>query len=276
MVPPVHAQTSAPCDGADLGAQRACSDQRAAQIAGGPAWMACAGSCAIRQDGADAVVLDLKGKERKRLPGLRFLPGAGQTQCLSLLPFLTEAGHLQLLDSDSFVAAEDFPLTDLYDGNPVKDPSLLPNVLELAQLSCDGTRFFAPQQDGPGFVRVMIGQDGLAVPDDNRNVIVVSPTGRYGVTLDSGEGEALRLQDYILLTDLEINARFEVDTVFFDIEEKNLLIRHSDGQSMEVEIVSLDDGTVRGTVPYPAEAGLSFRVTDQGGKPALEPVNLPN
>lgn len=274
------ASTDETCTGLPPGL-RACSDAKATTIAGAPAWLACTGACAIRQEGADAVVLDAKGQIRQRLAGLTFLPGAGETLCLSVLPFLSEQGRLVLIDAISLTRANDLDLNQIYDSAPSAGTPMRTNLVTLGQLSCDGTRFFAPEQDGAGFVLLNIGDDGVAVPDDSAPVINVSASGRYGLVL-TGDDSHLMLRDYAGGPDRPTSAVFERDTAFFDIDEQHLLIRRSDAVlGMVVEIMALDDGKLLGKLAYPPEGGLSFRVvTEKGatgsGQPQLQPMPVPS
>lgn len=273
--------TNGRCAAADLAPLRRCSDRRAQAIAGAPAWEACEGRCIIRQNGADAVLMDAQGRVIATLAGLTFLLGAGRTSCLSGLPFLTANSDLVVLDGAGAVAAgpSDSPpaeiarlsLAPLYETAPHDDPVLHEAMTATARLSCDGARFFSPLQDGIGFSVERITPSGTTAdaPEPvTGTVIFASPTGRYGLEIGEGGAGGYILRDFVTGTSTETAARPELDVPFFDVSERYLLIRMAPpaGQPAEpdtpMEITITDLATLRrvGAEKHPPSAGLAFRV----------------
>lgn len=267
---PAHADADL-CQDAAVAVTRECSDLGAARIArGSPAWLVSGGARIIRPAGADSEVLDTGGQVLHRIAGARFLPGAGNTQCLTALPFVAGDGVLTLYDADGFAPLGTWSLADLYAVDFRAEPSMLQTVVERARVSCDGQRLFAPSLDGEGFTVHPLtagGFAGNAADAQGAAVIIVSPSGRYGLSVDSDAGSTFRLDDFRNGAAFSTDAVFETDLPFFDVDERHLLIR----RDIAVEIIDLASGKQVGRVPYPDEGGLDFRVENG----ALVPVSLP-
>ena len=256
---------------------RPCSDQRAAQFAQNrPIWQACSGQCFIRQDQDGAVILSPSGQIIHRLAGLEFLPGTGKTTCLTQLPFLSRKDELIVIESDHFQEISRLALADFYDIPPHQDPILLPAMTGTAQLSCDGARFFRPLQDTMGFAMHRLGPAGW-LPDDSEAppILILAPSGRYALSVDSKDEGLFRLEDLAQNTSFKTSARFELDLPFFDISETYLLIRREGNEGPSaIDIVSLASGEKLGTQSVIPESGLFQRVHRDPGGVSLTALDL--
>lgn len=244
---------------------RACTDKAAREIAGEPAWLACQGGCIVRQIGADAAILDLRGQVMHDLAGLRFLPGNGRTDCLVALPFVSVAGELVILDAPTGEPLSRQPLAPFYAVDFTAEPDLLNTIAELGQLSCDGKRFFAPSLDGTGFAVLDPATpfpEGGADQSDTNRVIAISPTGNHVLSITSGGDGHYHLQGFDGGPVHRIDAVFELDTVFFDVTERYLLIRRG-SDPHHAEVLELPDGRSIGKAPLTQEMGLDLRVMGQ-------------
>lgn len=270
---PGHAAVGAACADPATVVTRDCTDAKAAALAGSgaAAWLACDGACIIRQSGADAEIVDLDGKLRQRLAGARFLPGAGRTDCLTLLPFLAADGGLTLIDPASLDIRESHALAPLYAVDFTTSPDLLETLRLGAQVSCDGKRFFAPSLDGIGFAVLPLGAGafGDGALEQAQQVVIISARGAYGLGVDSETG-TYRLHAFNTGQDIATDAVFEIDMPFFDIDETHLLIRKETATGTEVAILDLADGKQIAQVPYPPEGGLRFRVEAGGLVPVAQ------
>ncbi|MDF3608017.1 hypothetical protein PE067_18920 [Paracoccus sp. DMF-8] len=252
---------------------RGCTDPAASAIAGVPAWMACGGGCIVVQEGADARVLGPDGALRQVVPGARFLPGAGQTACLAAMPFLTDQAELLVLDDALHELARQ-SFAPFYAVDFVAEPYLLDTIALRSQMSCDGKRFFAPSLDGEGFTVLDIGVP-FADQDGAGSVIVISDSGRYGLSVDSDGDGHYRLQDFDGGQERRIDAVFEIDMVFFDVAERYLLIRRA-ADPGHAEVLELPGAQSIGRAPLPQDVGLNLRVTGQRDALRLQPVALPD
>lgn len=255
---------------------RDCTDPAASAVAGGPAWLACDGDCIVAQDGSNARILGPDGALRQVLPGARFLPGAGRTACLAAMPFLTDQAELVVLDKALHEVARQ-SLAPFYAVDFAAEPHLLDTIALRGQISCDGKRFFAPSLDGEGFTVLDMnapfpGHDTL--PDGSDAVIVISGTGRYGLTVDSDGDGHYRLRDFDGGQVQPVDAVFEIDTVFFDVAERYLLIRRASAPG-HAEVLELPGAQSIGRAPLPQDVGLNLRVTGQRDVLRLVPVALP-
>ncbi|MDO5606530.1 MAG: hypothetical protein Q4G25_15355 [Paracoccus sp. (in: a-proteobacteria)] len=231
-------------------------------------WTACGGGCTIRQSGPDAEVLDSQGNLRQRLSGMRFLPGAGRTDCLSAFGFIAADGMVTVLDAESLRLRETHALAPLYDVDFMAEPHFLETVAQGAWLSCDGLRLFAPSLDGVALSVLPLGAgqwDGdaiAAVP----TAIIASPSGRYGLSV-AEDGRYL-VTDYQTGRSFGTDAVFEIDLPFFDVDETHLLVRREAPDGLVVTIIDLATGQEAGHVPYPEAGGLRFHLRDGALIPA--------
>lgn len=248
-----------------IGKTRECTDARAARIAGtDTAWLTCGGGCIVSQTGPDAAVLDERGELRKEFPDMRFLPGNGRTDCLAALAFLRSDGLLTVLGAGNLAPRETHALSNLYAVDFGAEPGLLETVLLEGRLSCDGRRFFAPSLDGIGFAVLELGSGefGATALEDAPQVVIVSPSGRFGLGVDSQGDGTYGLLDFETGNGFATDAVFELDVPFFDIDEAHLLIRKGELPEAEITVYNLSDGSEIGRAPYPAEGGFRFRFAD--------------
>lgn len=259
---------------------RGCTDQ-AARAAGpasaDPVWLACQGQCVVTQSAEGARIQDRDGRTLHSLDGLRFLPGGGRTGCMVALPFVDGSGDLIILDAGEFHQRSRHALAPFYAVDFGAEPDLLDRVVESAQLSCDGKRFFAPSLDGVGFAVLdpagpFPGAD--AAERDETAVIVISGTGRYGLTVASGGDGHYHLQDFDSGQQHRTNAVFELDMPFFDVEELHLLIRYQDDPG-HAEVLALPEARLLGRAALPQDGGLDLRVTGGAETPQPVPVVVP-
>lgn len=261
------------CSGIELAGLRACTDAKATQLAGGPAWLACHGDCLIRQDGPDAQILDNQGKLREMLVGHSFLPGTGNTACLGRLAFLTDEGRIRILDAEALSQRASAPLEVLFDENP-GDAALRDRLLSRARLSCDGQRFYAPLSDSDGFLLARVADETLHPDDSIGALIVLSPSGRYALGVDDASNGRFRLRDLQEGRDFLTSATFEIDIPGFDLAERALLIRRAYDAPV-IEVYDLQGGSPLGEVAVPPESGPEFQLQMAAGKPQLTPLEMP-
>lgn len=263
------------CEDPAIANTRACTDIQARAIAkSDAAWLACGGACVIRQAGQDADLLDQRGEVQRRLAGMRFLPGSGRTDCLSALAFVGADGLMTVYDAASLATRETHALSSLYAADLASDPGLMDTIITQGGLSCDGTRFFAPSLDGVGFAVLQLGSGafGETAWDTAPHVVIVSPSGRFGLGVESDGASTYLLRDFKTGESFTTDAVFERDVPFFDIDEKHLLTRKGELAEAELTIYDLATGERVGQVPYPKDGGLRFRYVD-GQLVSLPDVN---
>lgn len=240
-------------------------------VTGRAAWMGCGGQCVITHQVDGVTVLDRPSQVATRFEGVRFLPGAGSTRNLRHLPLLAADGQLILIAADGLELAGRIPLVDVVDG----DVALAPRFVEEARISTDGRRFFIPSPDGPGFSVHAIEGDALRPLLPAHPAMLVSPSGRYGLTVDPDGDGRYALTDYVSGTSFPTRARFEIDVPFFDVDERFLLTRRQHVDGTHVSAYRLADGELVGTFARPDAAGQVVRVETGTNGTTLADIPLP-
>lgn len=252
---PVAAQAQN-CADESLSGLRLCTDPAAAAALGQPGWVGCRGQCLITAMPDGISITQRESGEVVRFSGAWFLAGNGDTGDLARLPLLGPEGQLILLDPDSLEPAAGYFLEGVVEG----DPQQTPRFTEEARLSADGHRLFVPSPDGPGFAVWQITQDGLSPLLPNDPVMVVSASGRYGLSVDTDGDGSYRLQDYERGLSLATPLRFEIDMPLFDVEETYLLRRHHYMAGPSLSVYDLNDMTQIANLAWPEGRGLDLRV----------------
>lgn len=173
-----------------------------------------------------------------------------------LLPLLAPDGQLVLLDADTLAPAAELSLAGAVEGDPAQHP----RFTEEARLSADGQRFFIPSPDGPGFAVWRISGGGLTPVLPADPVMVISASGRYGLSVVPGGDGTYRLQDYGQSLTFATELRFEIDTPFFDVDEKFLLRRHMFMSGPRLSIYDLNDLTLVSNIAWSEDTGLNLRI----------------
>lgn len=247
------------CDSADLAGLRTCSDKHAATLIGDIGWMGCDGSCVISENAGGVSVMNLQLEVTERFSETRFLPGNGDTRNLAILPLLSADGNLVLIDANSLQTTGNLSLSGVVDGNP----ATMPRFVEEARGSVDGRRFFVPSPDGPGFTTYEIAGDRFEPIQRGHPAMLISPSGRYGLTVDPQGDGTFTCMNYVSGTSFATRIRFEIDTPFFDVDERFLLRRHRYKAGLRLSAYSLSTGVFVTTVAWPEDASLNVRVTQE-------------
>lgn len=250
---PVYAQT---CGDPVLADMRICSDQAAAMRAKKSAWLSCNGTCLVIPDMDGVSVVDGRRQLLARFDNARFLAGEGSTRNLILLPFLTADGDLLLADTSNPQSAIRLSLSEVVDG----DAATLSRFVEEARLSADGRRFFVPSLDGPGFALWEISAGRLKPHKSIHPVLLISQSGRYAATVDPHGDRTFRVEDFEADRSFATNARFELDTPLFDIQEQYFVRRYEHNDQRFAEIYRLSDGKPFAGIPWPIGMSVTFRI----------------
>lgn len=256
------------CDKPNHAGVRDCSDWQAKALSNGSGWMGCDGLCLIREDANGVSIMNLEMQVAAHFNGAKFLAGAENTHDLKLLPFLAADGHLLLVDAKSHKTVANISLVNVVDG----DPAAMPRFIEEARVSVDGRRFFVPSPDGPGFSVYEITGDRLSLISPDHPAMLISPSGRYGLMVDPEGDGTFRLMDYFSGASVATNVRFEIDTPFFDVDERYLLKRHRYKAGPQLSAFRLPDGEFAGTVVWPETASMYVEVSQ--GKSGVRMTDL--
>ena len=244
------------CSDEILAAHRICTDPAAAADIGGPGWLSCYGSCLIAAETQGISITDSDTGQITQFAGAYFLAGAGITRDLTFLPLLAPDGRLVLLDPVTHAPAAELTLAGAVEGDPARQP----RFTDEARLSADGQRLFIPSPDGPGFAVWRISGDGLTPLSPADPVMVISASGRYGLSVAPDGDGTYRLQDYGRSLSFATDLRFEIDTPFFDLDEKYLLRRHMFMSGPRLSIYDLNDLTLVSNIAWSEDAGLNLRI----------------
>ncbi|WP_147367474.1 hypothetical protein [Aurantiacibacter xanthus] len=256
------------CADESLSGLRICTDPAAAAALGQPGWVGCQGRCLIAATADGISITQREGGEVTRFSGAYFLAGNGVTRDLAMLPLLGPEGRLILLDPDSLEPAAGLSLDGVVEG----DPRQQPRFVEEARLSADGHRLFVPSPDGPGFAVWRITHGGLSPVLPNDPVMVVSVSGRYGLSVDPDGDGTYRLQDYERGLSLATPVRFEIDMPFFDVDETHLLRRHRYKAGPRLGVYDLKDMAQIANIAWPEGSGLDLRI--RAGKTGITVEDL--